>query len=173
MESSNASKQTLAKVNSKWRVTSNWCSKANNPLLDLVTSQDGYCLYVQRPLPLLCREQIPKHVKLSKLAVDDFWGLPTNSKVLLIHYDVKRFHGLIGRSRKNRRHQHGNLSNDGEIKRKQGDCYIVDCVVSGSDQSPQMKHANNLDLAIFPSMTHRHSALLSQYSNTEAPADEI
>ncbi|KAG7350194.1 hypothetical protein IV203_009554 [Nitzschia inconspicua] len=72
--------------------------------------------------------------------------------------------------RKSRRHQHGNLSNGGEIKRKQVDWYMVDCVVTGSDQAPQMPHANDLDLAIFPSMSHRHSSLISEYSNTEAPA---
>ncbi|KAG7361377.1 hypothetical protein IV203_036477 [Nitzschia inconspicua] len=75
--------------------------------------------------------------------------------------------------RKSRRHQHGNLRYYGEIKRKKGDCYIVDCVVTGSDQAPQMPHANNLDLAIFPSMSHRHSSLISEYSNTKAPADQI
>ncbi|KAG7369433.1 hypothetical protein IV203_032190 [Nitzschia inconspicua] len=47
---------------------------------------------------VLSREHIPKHVKFSKLVVDDFWGLPTNSKVLLIHYDEKRFHGFAGRA---------------------------------------------------------------------------
>jgi hypothetical protein len=36
-----------------------------------------------------------------------------------------------------------------------------------------MPHANNLDLAIFPSMSHKHTELLSKYSNTQAPAEEI
>ncbi len=40
-------------------------------------------------------------------------------------------------------------------------------------QAPQMPHANNLDLAVFPSMSKRHSALLQQYSNTVAPVEEI
>ncbi|KAG7338140.1 hypothetical protein IV203_034365 [Nitzschia inconspicua] len=52
-------------------------------------------VYVQRPLPLLSREQTPKHVKFSKLVVDAFWGLSTNSKVLLIHYDEKGFHEFV------------------------------------------------------------------------------
>jgi hypothetical protein len=40
-------------------------------------------------------------------------------------------------------------------------------------QAPQMPHMNNLDLAAFPMMSKRHSALLSNYSNTQAPHDEI
>ncbi|KAG7361932.1 hypothetical protein IV203_025598 [Nitzschia inconspicua] len=54
-----------------------------------------------------------------------------------------------------------------------------DCKEAGSKESPaltwqsEMPHANNLDLAIFPSMSHRHSSLISEYSNTEAPADQI
>ena len=36
-----------------------------------------------------------------------------------------------------------------------------------------MPHANNLDLAVFPAMSKRHSALLQQYSNTVAPVEEI
>ncbi|KAG7367978.1 transposase [Nitzschia inconspicua] len=280
-----------------------WCS--NTTIHKWLSSQDGYCLYVQRPLPLLSREQMAKHVKFSKLVVDDFWGLPPTTKVLLIHYDEKWFYGFVGRAnakmaekvgldkvqaflhhkshinkvmcvaftgyafegnmengghglklgfyrcnaakiakkqvRQSRRDEHGNLRYDGEIKRKKGDCYMVDCVVTGSDQgtsdnpkfslkslfeeqifplvesllkdnyegfipviqgdnagphidaeyinyvkeyclekgwvwapqAPQMPHANNLDLAIFPAMSRRHSALLGEYSNTEAPAEEI
>ena len=37
-------------------------------------------------------------------------------------------------------------------------------------QAPQMPHANNLDLAVFPSMSKRHSALLSSYSKTTEPS---
>jgi hypothetical protein len=40
-------------------------------------------------------------------------------------------------------------------------------------QAPQMPHINNLDLAVFPSMSKHHSALLSQYSNKMAPVDRI
>jgi hypothetical protein len=43
-------------------------------------------------------------------------------------------------------------------------------------QAPQMPHANNLDLAVFPAMSKRHTSLLSQYGsspNMMAPADEI
>ena len=40
-------------------------------------------------------------------------------------------------------------------------------------QAPQMPHANNLDLAVFPAMSKKHSSLLAEYSNTEAPCDEI
>lgn len=40
-------------------------------------------------------------------------------------------------------------------------------------QAPQMPHANNLDLAIFPAMSKRHSDLLREYGNTVAPAGAI
>lgn len=40
-------------------------------------------------------------------------------------------------------------------------------------QAPQMPHLNNLDLAVFPMMSKRHSALLKNYSNKMAPAGEI
>jgi hypothetical protein len=40
-------------------------------------------------------------------------------------------------------------------------------------QALQMPHANNLDLVIFPSMSCKHSELLSEYSNTQALAEEI
>ena len=36
-----------------------------------------------------------------------------------------------------------------------------------------MPHANNLDLAVFPAMSKRHSHLLAEYSNSMAPTDEI
>ena len=40
-------------------------------------------------------------------------------------------------------------------------------------QDPQMPHMNNLDLAFFPKMMRRHSALLKFYFKKMAPADEI
>lgn len=40
-------------------------------------------------------------------------------------------------------------------------------------QAPQMPHMNNLDLAVFPMMSKRHSTLLRHYSNMQAPHDEI
>ena len=40
-------------------------------------------------------------------------------------------------------------------------------------QAPQMPHENNLDLAVFPAMSKRHSALLKEYSNKCAPRKEI
>ncbi|KAG7356055.1 hypothetical protein IV203_000741 [Nitzschia inconspicua] len=161
---------------------------------------------VQRRVLPLCptastvasREQMAKHVKFSKLVVDEFWGLPPRTKALLIHYDEKWFNGFVGRANakmaekvgldkvqaflhhkshinkvmcvsftgyafegnmengghglklsfyrcnaakiakkqvwQSRRDEHGNLRYDGEIKRKKGDCYMVDCVVTGSDQ---------------------------------------
>ena len=143
--------------------------------------------------------------------------------------------------RESRRDDDGNLKYDGPVKRNKGDCYIADCVVTGSDQgtsdnpkfslktlfedeifpkihdllkgeyedyipviqgdnagphidaeyinyvksycedngwlwapqAPQMPHANNLDLAIFPSMSRKHTELLLEYSNTQAPPEEI
>jgi N-acetylneuraminic acid mutarotase len=36
-----------------------------------------------------------------------------------------------------------------------------------------MPHCNNLDLAVFPMMSKRHSALLKMYSNVQAPHEEI
>ena len=40
-------------------------------------------------------------------------------------------------------------------------------------QAPQMPHANNLDLAVFPSMSHAHSALLQQNNNHQANPERI
>ncbi len=40
-------------------------------------------------------------------------------------------------------------------------------------QASQMPHMNNLDLAVFPAMSKRHSLLLQQHSNRMAPNDEI
>ena len=41
-------------------------------------------------------------------------------------------------------------------------------------QAPQMPpHINNLDLAVFPMMSKRHSSLLKMYSNLQAPREEI
>jgi hypothetical protein len=40
-------------------------------------------------------------------------------------------------------------------------------------QAPQMPHINNLDLAVFPTMSKRHSSLLKMYSNLQAPHEEI
>jgi hypothetical protein len=36
-----------------------------------------------------------------------------------------------------------------------------------------MPHSNNLDLAVFPAMSKMHSNLLKQYSNSQAPPEEI
>ena len=36
-----------------------------------------------------------------------------------------------------------------------------------------MPHMNNLDLAVFPAMSKRHSTLLQQHSNRMAPNNEI
>jgi hypothetical protein len=36
-----------------------------------------------------------------------------------------------------------------------------------------MPHLNNLDLAVFPMMSKRHSTLLKMYSAVQAPPDEI
>ncbi|KAL3910874.1 MAG: hypothetical protein SGARI_001917 [Bacillariaceae sp.] len=146
--------------------------------------------------------------------------------------------------RQSRRDENDDLKYDGEIVRKKGDVYFVDCNVTGSDegtsdkpkfslkrllddvmfpyiaelvsrrgeyagylpviqgdnagphqdkefmdyvetqcnelgwkwepQAPQMPHANNLDLAVFPSMSKHHSALLSGYNKSCEPStDEI
>ena len=40
-------------------------------------------------------------------------------------------------------------------------------------QAPQMPHMKNLDIAVFPAMPKRHSALLKSYSNKMTPADDI
>mmetsp|Transcript_10823 Transcript_10823/g.17324 ORF Transcript_10823/g.17324 Transcript_10823/m.17324 type:complete len:262 (-) Transcript_10823:61-846(-) len=40
-------------------------------------------------------------------------------------------------------------------------------------QAPQMPHANNLDLAVFPAMSKRHSAYLAKSGNSMAKPDEI
>ena len=40
-------------------------------------------------------------------------------------------------------------------------------------QAPQMPYIKNLDLAVFPAMLKRHSALIKAYSKKMAPADEI
>ena len=40
-------------------------------------------------------------------------------------------------------------------------------------QAPQMPYVNNLDLMVFPAMSKRHSALLSNHSNTVAKMDVI
>lgn len=40
-------------------------------------------------------------------------------------------------------------------------------------QAPQMPHANNLDLSVFPQMSKRHSKILSSYGKKCAPAEEI
>ena len=40
-------------------------------------------------------------------------------------------------------------------------------------QAPQMPHMNNLDLAVFPMMSKRHSQLLTRYSNSMVPREEI
>ena len=40
-------------------------------------------------------------------------------------------------------------------------------------QAPQMPHANNLDLAVFPAMSKHHGNLLKNYSQVQAPAEEI
>jgi hypothetical protein len=40
-------------------------------------------------------------------------------------------------------------------------------------QAPQMPHMNNLDLAVFPAMSRRHSAVLKEHSNTVASCDDI
>jgi hypothetical protein len=40
-------------------------------------------------------------------------------------------------------------------------------------QAPQMPHMNNLDLAVFPAMSKRHSAILKGRGNSVAPPDEI
>ncbi|KAG7352981.1 hypothetical protein IV203_009029 [Nitzschia inconspicua] len=137
--------------------------------------------------------------------------------------------------------EHSNLRHDGDIKGKKGDCYLVDCVATGSDQgtcgnlkfslkslleeeifplveslvkdkykgfvpvfqsdsadlhidaeyikyvkgyckekgwvwapqAPQMPHANNLDLAVFPLMSSQRSVLARESSNSEAPVEEI
>lgn len=145
--------------------------------------------------------------------------------------------------RKGRRDEHGRMRYDGAIVRMEGDPYLVDCNVTGSDegtsdkprfslmalfrdqifpkiatlvgpggeyagylpliqgdnagphtdatftnfvkghcaskgwkwepQAAQMPHMNNLDLAVFPMMSKRHSALLTRYSNKMAPPQEI
>jgi hypothetical protein len=40
-------------------------------------------------------------------------------------------------------------------------------------QAPQMPHMNNLDLAVFPAMSERHSDLLVEHGNTAAACDTI
>lgn len=40
-------------------------------------------------------------------------------------------------------------------------------------QAPQMPHMNNLDLAVFPMMSKRHSQLLKEYSGKMAPKEDI
>ena len=51
--------------------------------------------------------------------------------------------------------------------------YCTENNMKWEPQAPQMPHANNLDLAVFPAMSKRHSALLKEYSNKCAPRDEI
>ncbi|KAG7356428.1 hypothetical protein IV203_001114 [Nitzschia inconspicua] len=56
--------------------------------------------------------------------------------------------------RQSRRDEHGNLRYDGEIKRKKGDCYMVDCVVTGSDkgtsENPKFSLKSLFEEQIFP-----------------------
>ena len=40
-------------------------------------------------------------------------------------------------------------------------------------QAPQMPYSNNLDLAVFPSMSKRHTQILSAYSRSIAKSDNI
>ena len=40
-------------------------------------------------------------------------------------------------------------------------------------QAPQMPYSNNLDLAVFPSMSKRHTRILSAYSRSVAKSDNI
>jgi len=51
------------------------------------------------------------------------------------------------------------------------------CIEKGwkwEPQAPQMPHANNLDLAVFPAMSKKHSATLAKHDgNNMAPNDEI
>jgi hypothetical protein len=50
------------------------------------------------------------------------------------------------------------------------------CEVMGwywKPQAPQMPHMNNLDLAVFPAMSKRHSALIRSSSTRSAKPDEI
>ena len=40
-------------------------------------------------------------------------------------------------------------------------------------QAPQMPYSNCLDLSVFPAMSKRHSRLLSEWSNSVAPVEDI
>lgn len=145
--------------------------------------------------------------------------------------------------RKSRRTEEGRIKRDGNIVRRKGDVYLVDCTVTGSNsgtssdpkfslkelfeevvfdaiaelvrpggkyegytpiiqgdnagphqdaafvnfckhycqekgwhwepQAAQMPYSNNCDLAVFPTMSRDHGALLKTYSNTVAPPEEI
>jgi len=53
---------------------------------------------------------------------------------------------------------------------------INTCLTKGwrwEPQAPQMPHANNLDLVVFPMMSKRHSDLLREYSNSVASPNMI
>ena len=55
-------------------------------------------------------------------------------------------------------------------------CMKEYCAAMGwkwESQAPQMPYIKNLDLAVFPAMLKRHSALIKAYSKKMAPADEI
>mmetsp|Transcript_17612 Transcript_17612/g.30767 ORF Transcript_17612/g.30767 Transcript_17612/m.30767 type:complete len:144 (+) Transcript_17612:226-657(+) len=51
--------------------------------------------------------------------------------------------------------------------------YCVEKEWKWEPQAPQMPHANNLDLAVFPAMSKKHSAVLAKHGNNMAPNDEI
>ena len=40
-------------------------------------------------------------------------------------------------------------------------------------QAPQTPHRNNLDLAVFPMMSKRHSHLLCNYTNRQTPIHDV
>lgn len=70
-----------------------WCSAST---IHKWFYSHGYCMYVQRALPLLTEAQKKKHIDFSKHLLN-FWGLP-RQKFLLVHYDEKWFLGWVSRA---------------------------------------------------------------------------
>mmetsp|Transcript_10823 Transcript_10823/g.17325 ORF Transcript_10823/g.17325 Transcript_10823/m.17325 type:complete len:169 (-) Transcript_10823:853-1359(-) len=73
----------------------NWCSAST--IERWMKSFPSYSTYLERPLPMLTRSQMAKHVTFAKHFLNK-WGLPANQKVFLIHYDEKWFYGMVPRA---------------------------------------------------------------------------
>jgi hypothetical protein len=71
-----------------------WCCAST--IQKWLSSQDTYCKYVQRNLPLLSSRQMDKHVVFAKLILNN-WNLP-RGWYLWMHFDEKWFWGLVLRA---------------------------------------------------------------------------